>query len=226
MFKTYLKTALRNLQRRKSNSFINIAGLVVGFAAFLLIFLVIQYEESFDDFHANKDQIYRVVRIGRNDANREYRPGVPFPVTQGLRADLPQLKNAAAIYSDNNVQVNTVAADGSILKKFKEKQVFVAEPQFFQMFNFPLLAGNIKTALNDVGNVLLTKDAASKYFGDWHTAMGKTIKLYGLSMKVAGILDNPPSNSDFPLNVVVSYITLMNYSDPNDWASISDQNYC
>ncbi|HEY1870497.1 MAG TPA: ABC transporter permease, partial [Chitinophagaceae bacterium] len=216
------------MQRHKSNSFINVAGLAVGFAAFLLIFLVVQYEQSFDDFHANKDQIYRVVRIGRNgnETNKEYRPGVPFPVTQGLRADLPQLKDAAAIYSDNNVQVNTVAADGSTLKKFKEKNVFVAEPQFFRMFNFPLLAGNIKTALKDANTVLLTKDAASKYFGDWHTAMGKTIKLYGLPMKVTGILDNPPANSDFPLNVVVSYITLMNYSDPNDWASISDENYC
>src|ERR1700745_2054739 len=124
MLKNYFKTALRNLRRHKVNSFINIAGLTVGFAAFLLIFLVIQYEESFDDFHANKDQIYRVVRIGRRAENREYRTGVPFPVTQGLRADLPQLKNAAAIYSDNNVQVNTVAEDGSTLKKFKEKNIF------------------------------------------------------------------------------------------------------
>ena len=64
MLKNYFKTAFRNLRRHKSNSFINIAGLAVGFAAFLLICLIIQYEESFDDFHANKDQIYRVVRIG------------------------------------------------------------------------------------------------------------------------------------------------------------------
>src|SRR5947209_18816910 len=56
--------------------------------------------------------------------------------------------------------------------------------------------------------------------------MGKSIRLYGLPMKVTGILDNPPPNSDFPLNVVVSYITLMNYNDPNDWRSISDENYC
>ena len=103
MFKNYFVTALRNLARHKTNSVINIAGLVVGFAAFLLIFLVIRYEQSFDDFHANKNDIYRVVRIGKNPENREYRTGVPFPVTQALRTELPQLKNAAAILGDNNV---------------------------------------------------------------------------------------------------------------------------
>ena len=199
---------------------------MVGFAAFLLIFLVVEYEQSFDDFHANKNEIYRVVRIGRNQRENEYRCGVPFPVTQGLRIDLPQLKNAAAIFSDNNVQVNILAADGSISKKFKEKYTFCAEPRFFQMFNFPLVEGNIHTALNDVNTVLLTKDVASKYFGDWHAAMNKTINLYGLSMKVTGILQNPPTNTDFPLSVVVSYATLMKFSDPNDWGSISDKNYC
>src|SRR6476619_1235870 len=123
MFKNYFKTAFRNLLRHKGNSIINIAGLMVGFAAFLLIFLVIQYEESFDDFHANKDNIYRVVRIGKNPQNREYRTGVPFPVTQGLRTELPQLKNAGSIFGDNNVQVNITAPDGSTLKKFKEQNV-------------------------------------------------------------------------------------------------------
>ncbi|HEU5053617.1 MAG TPA: ABC transporter permease [Hanamia sp.] len=226
MFKNYFKTAIRNLRRHSGNSFINIAGLVVGFAAFLMLFLVVQYEESFDSFHANKDQIYRVVRIGRKAENREYRTGVPFPVTQGLRTDLPQLKNAAAIFGDNNVQVSTTAADGSVQKKFKEQNVFAAEPQFFQMFDFPLAAGDIKTALNDPNTVLLTKDEATKYFGNWHLAMGKSLKMYGEVMKVTGILNNPPANTDFPLSVVVSYATLMKGIDPNDWGSISDQNYC
>ena len=226
MFKNYFKTALKNLQRHKSNSFINIAGLAVGFAAFLLIFLVVQYEESFDDFHANKNEIYRLVRIGRNERENEYRSGVPFPVTQTLRADFPQLKNASAIFCDNNVQVNIPAADGSVQKKFKEQYVFSAEPQFFKMFNFPLTAGDISTALKDVNTVLLTKDVASKYFGDWHAAINKTVNLYGLSMKVTGILNNTPANTDFPLSIVVSYATIMKYSNPNDWGSISDRNYC
>src|ERR1017187_1789295 len=226
MFKNYLKTALRNLSRHKSNSFINIAGLVVGFAAFLLIFLVIQYEQSFDDFHANRSNIYRVVRIGKNPVNREYRSGVPFPVTEGLRTELPQLKNAAAIFGDNNVQIKITAADGSTLKKFKESNVFIAEPQFFLIFDFSLAEGSIKNALNEPNSVLLTKDVAVKYFGDWKNALNKTIRLYGSDMKVTGILNNPPSNTDFPLSVVVSYKSMEQNIDKNDWGSISDQNYC
>jgi putative ABC transport system permease protein len=226
MFKNYFKTALRNLSRHKSNSFINIAGLAVGFAAFLLIFLVIQYEQSFDDFHANKNTIYRVVRIGKNPVNREYRPGVPFPVTPALRTELPQLKNAAAIFGDHNVQVNVTAADGSAIKKFKEPHVFTAEPQFFKIFNFSLAEGNINSAISEPNTVLLTKDVASKYFGDWRSAVGKTLKIYGLNIIVTGILNNPPSNTDFPLSVVISYETLVKNADMSNWSNISDINYC
>src|SRR4030095_4176083 len=227
MFKNYFTTALRNLSRHKSNSIINIAGLMVGFAAFLLIFFVIQYEQSFDNFHTKGNDIYRVVRIGKNPVNREYRTGVPFPVTQGLRTDLPQLANAAAIYGDNNVQVNVTAADGSTLKKFKEgNDVCIAEPHFFKMFDFSLAEGNIANAISEPNTALLTKDIASKYFGDWKTAMGKTLKIFELPIKVTGILNNPPSNTDFPLGVVLSYATLVKNVDMNNWGNISDQNYC
>ncbi|MGN6493734.1 MAG: ABC transporter permease [Agriterribacter sp.] len=226
MFRTYIKTAIRNLQRHKSSAFINIAGLTVGLAAFLLIMLVVQYELSFDDFHPAKKDIYRVVRMGRSAENREYRTGVPTPVTQTLRTDIAGFKKVAAVYNDNDVQVSTTAEDGSIVKKFKEKNVLIAEPQFFEMFHFPLATGNIKTALSEINTVLLTKATASRYFSDWRLAPGKTIRLYGETMKVTGVLENPPPNTDFPLNVVVSYATLMHYSNPNDWGSISDQNYC
>ncbi|MGN6266167.1 MAG: ABC transporter permease [Ginsengibacter sp.] len=225
MFKNYFKTAWRNLLRQKSNSFINITGLVVGLAAFLLIFIVIQYEQSFDNFHPDKNNIFRVVRIGKNAVNREYRAGVPFPVPSTLRTDFPQLANAAAISADNNVQVDIMTADGSVKKKFKETYVFTAEPQFFKMFNFPLATGNINS-LNEPNTVLLTKDVAAKYFGDWRQAMGKTLHIYGRDIKVVGILNNPPSNTDFPLSVVVSYATLTHSIDMSDWGSISDDNYC
>ena len=227
MFKNYFKTAFRNLLRHKSNSIINIAGLMVGFAAFLLIFLVIQYEQSFDNFHTKGKNIYRVVRVGKTREDRDARTGVPFPVTQTLRTDFPQLVNTAAIYGSNNVQVNVTASDGSTLKKFKEmNSVHVAEPQFFQMFNFSLAEGNISNAISEPNTALLTKNIASKYFGDWKKAMGKTLRIFELPIKITGILNNPPSNTDFPLGVVLSYATLVKNVDMNNWGNIDDANYC
>ncbi len=225
MLKNYFVTATRNLLRHKSNSIINISGLMVGFTAFLLIFILVQYERSFDDFHKQKNNIYRVVRIGKNPVNREYRTGVPFPVTFGLRTELPQLKNTTAIFGDRNIQVNITSTNSSGTKKFKEN-VLTAEPQFFQMFDFGLAAGDLKHALTEPNTVLLTKDIAVKYFGDWKIAINKTIRLYGNDMKITGILNNPPVNTDFPLSIVVSYVTLKNRLRPNDWDSIDDANYC
>ncbi len=227
MLKNYLKAAIRSLSRHKSHAVINIAGLMVGFAAFLLICLLVNYEMSFDGFHKNRKVIYRVVRMGKNPVNREYRPGVPFPVTNTLRTDFPQLGNAAAIWADGDVQVNVKAPDGTVLKKFKEAHgVFCAEPQFFQMFDFKLAEGHMESAITEPYTVLLTQDLAQKYFGDWKGAIGKTITMDRIDLTVTGILENPPANTDFQLKAVISYATLEHHVDMDDWNSISDDNYC
>jgi len=227
MLKNYFKTALRNLGRRKINSIVNILGLAVGFAAFLLIFLVIRYEESFDTFHANKDNIYRVVRAGKSRADNDYRTGVVIPTIAALRSDFPQLNNVAGITADWNVQVLIPRADGTFSKKFSEGSgLFFAEPQFFKMFDFSLAAGDIKTALNEPNTVLFTKEMAEKYFGDWKTAIGKTLKMDGQNIKVTGILNEIPSNTDFPIKGVLSYETMRHYADFNTWGSLNDYNHC
>jgi ABC-type antimicrobial peptide transport system permease subunit len=221
------KTSIRNLLSHKTTSAIQIAGLMVGFAAFILIFLVIRYEESFDMFHPNKDRIYRTVRIGRNALPGELRTGVPVPVTAGLRADFPQLAKVAAIFPDWNVQVIIPSPGKADAKKFKQVSgVFYAEPEFFQMFDFSLAMGDIKSALNDPNTVLLTKELASNYFGHWKTAMGKTFKMDGIPVKVTGILNDIPPNTDFPIKAVLSYSSLKPFMDFNNWGSISDGNYC
>ncbi len=226
MIKNYIKIAWRNVVKHRHSSLINIVGLTIGFASFLLIFLVVQYEKSFDTFHTNASNLYRVVRVGKNPINREYRTGVPTPVTPTLRNDYPSLKNAASILNLGSRQINVIATDGTILKKFKEPDVFLAEPQFFQMFDFPLLKGDIKTAISDPNTVLLTKEVASKYFGDWEQAVGNSISIFNKPLKVTGILENTPSNTDFPLGIVISYASLTANSKSDDWASIDDDNYC
>jgi putative ABC transport system permease protein len=226
MIKNYFKTAFRNLARRKSQTFLNITGLSVGFAAFMLIFLVIRYEQSFDTFHANRDQLFRVVRISRNPVNREYRSGVPIPVTEGLRTNYPQLANVGCITTDNNAQIVVSGKGNSSSKKFKEVSgVFLAEPQFFEMFSFPTVAGD-RRSLSMPGNILLTQSTANKYFGDWHLATGKTFSFDGIPVKVTGILKDLPANSDFQMKEVLSYATLRKYADFSDWGSIDDDNYC
>lgn len=104
--------------------------------------------------------------------------------------------------------------------------MFIAEAQFFKMFDFGLEEGNIDNAISEPNTVIVTKEIATKYFGDWKQAKGKTLKLYGELMEVTGVLIDPPANTDFPLKVVVSYATLMKNINMNDWGSISDDNYC
>jgi len=227
MLKNYFNAALRNLLRQKGNAIINIAGLAVGFAAFLLIFLVVQYEQSFDNFHPKKDRIYRVVRMGKHATSRDYRTGVPVPVTATLRAELPQLANVGAIIHDNNVQVIVPSKSSHDIKRFKEVSgLYFAEPQFFNIFNFGLANGNIQSAITEPNCVLLTKTTASKYFGDWKGTMGKTLKMDGIDVKVTGILNDIPANTDFPIKAIISYATLKNYMDVKSWGNINDGNYC
>ncbi|HEY0678531.1 MAG TPA: ABC transporter permease, partial [Chitinophagaceae bacterium] len=230
MFRNYLKTAVRNLLRNKGYAVINIVGLAVGIAASLLIFLVVQFELSFDKFHSGKEHIYKVVSRSVTPEGTFESSGVPFPVGAALRLDFPQLKKVARIYGVNNDQV-TIDEEGQPAKKFMEERgIFFAEPEFFEIFNFPLLAGNPKSALIETNTVLLTQETAERYYGDWKKAIGKTIKYENnLLLKVTGILKNVPVNTDFPLKVVVSFETLKRTgvnSNLNDWISINSEAYC
>jgi len=221
MFKNYLKTAFRNLKRNKSYAIINVLGLTVGIAASLLIFLVIQYETSFDNFHKKKDKIYRIATEFHTQDGIGYSDGVSFPVAAAMRIDFPQIKEVAAIFR-NGDQVTIEQGDRQ-LKKLREDNFYYAEPEFFKMFDFEWLAGSPQNSLKDPHSAALTQATAEKFFGDWRSAIGKTFKYGNKTLyKVTGILKNIPSNTDFPLSVVVGYSALENTyikNNLNDWVS-------
>src|SRR5437868_11381347 len=222
MFKNYFKTALRTLVRNRSYTIINIAGLAVGIAVCMMIFIIIQYQTSFDTFHSKKDRIYRVLTESHHaDAGTiSYAKNVPFPMPEGLKAAFPQLEQVAPVYASHNDELQVLDDNGTPVKNFKEQSgVFYTSPSFFNMFNFPLLAGSYQS-LKDPNNVLLTKEIAETYFGDWKTAIGKTIKIAGYysmgaglfqfpatALKVSGVLATIPANTDFQLKLVVAYGT-------------------
>src|SRR4051812_23337028 len=229
MFKNYFKTAIRNLKRNKSYALINVLGLAVGIAASLLIFLVIQFESSFDDFHKKKDSIYRVASEFHNADGISYSAGIPFPVGPQLRVDFPQIKEVATIFRSGDGQITIENSATNQQKKLHENDIYYAEPEFFKMFDFGFLVGDAKTSLSEPNSVVLTQAVAEKYFGDWKSAVGKTIKHDNKYIyKVTGVLKNPPPNTDFPLSVVVSFVTLQNTDvkrNLDDWVStFSDAN--
>lgn len=205
MLKNYLVTAWQNLRGHRSYVAINTIGLAVGIAACLVIFLLIQHETSFDNFHKNKERIYRVAAATKTKDGIVYSQGSAFRVAEGLRIDYPQLEHVARIYARDNQQITLLNDKANTpLKKFKEN-VFFAEPEFFDIFNFPFLAGNAKTALSELNTAVLTQEIAEKYFGDWHTALGKFIKYNDRVCRVTGVLKNIPVNTDFPLQIVLSF---------------------
>src|SRR4030095_14629468 len=122
MFKNYFKTAIRSLTRNRNYTIINIAGLAVGIAVCMMIFIIIQFQTSFDDFHAKKDRIYRVLtEYHHADAGTvSYGKGIPFPMPAGLKTTFPQLEQVTPIYASHNDQLQVLDVNGTPVKNFKE----------------------------------------------------------------------------------------------------------
>ena len=209
MFKNYLKIAWRNVVRHQSYSAINIAGLAVGIAACLLIFLVVQYELSFDTYQPGYNSTYRIVTKKVREGNIRYSAGISTPAVDAFRSYFPQatVAGVSAIYGS---QVVAPTANGNPAgdKKFVENTgIMFAEPQLFDIFSATWLAGSA-SALKDPNMVVIDQSSAIKYFGDWKSAMGKTLRMDNLlTLKVSGIIQDVPANTDLPLKVLISYIT-------------------
>jgi len=141
----------------------------------------------------------------------------------GMKNDFPQVEKVAPIYFEGDDQLLVLDNNGQPVKKFKEHQgVYVTQPSFFQIFDFPMLSGDAATALKDPNSAVLTKETAEKYFGDWQSAVGKTIKWNNReTLKVTGILNSIPANTDFQLKIVISYGTgrTANFYKSTDWGS-------
>jgi predicted permease len=208
MFRNYLKIAWRNIVHHQSYSAINITGLTVGIAACLLIFVVVQHELSFDTYQPGYKSTYRIVTKKDREGNTRYNGGISAPAVDAFRFYFPQATVAGinAIYGS---QIVAPAASSNLAdKKFIENTgIMFAEPQLFDIFSATWLAGS-PSALKDPNMVVIDKSSAEKYFGDWPSAMGKTLRMDNLlTLKVAGVIRDVPANTDLPFKVLISYIT-------------------
>lgn len=215
MLKNYFKIAWRNLHKNKGFSFVNVLGLTIGITCCMLIFLWVKDELTYDRFHANYSNIYKVM-ANRNFNNQVFTDeNMVLPLAKSLEASSTQVKNAVVITH----RQQSVFANGET--KLKQSGYTVSE-HFFDVFTWKFIKGN-KSVLNDPSAILLTQSAAKALFGDTDP-INKILKIDNdRNARVAGILADPPGNSTLQFD----YIRPFNYSDEsvknsmNEWTNSS-----
>jgi len=218
MLLNYLKIAFRNLARHKAFSFINIAGLAIGMACSIFILLWVRDELSYDQFHEKGDRLYRLTCNAG-----EFKAAVtPAAFAYDLKNRFPEIKNLTRISKPQSA-LFTVGD-----RKFQEKQIIYADSNFFELFDFPLVLGDLKTALDKPDGILITSDMAHKYFGQ-EDPIGKIIGINQKeNYKVKGVLANIPSNSHLHLDFIIpmSAIEKTDYDLVNHaWTSFNYYSY-
>ena len=210
MLRNYFLVAFRNILKQKFYAFINIFGLTIGVTATLFIILYISDELSYDRFHANIDNMYRVGLHGRLAGQDIRVNATPPPLATALRDEIPGVKDATRLWQWGDVII------GYEDLVFTEDKIFHVDSNFFDFFSFHLLEGDPKTALTEPNSIVLTESSAKKFFGK-EDRLGKIMAFSNdkKAMKVTGIVEDPPSNSHFKFNYLVSFSS-------NDWG-ISDQ---
>lgn len=202
MFRNYFVISLRNLIRDKGISLINLTGLAVGIACFLLILTYVRFEVSYDRFHEKADRIYRVLA---KSVNMGLSTSTSDVFASALTSHIPGIARATIIYPDS----------GEPILEYREKQFFQSgyftDVSFLDVFSFPLIRGDKRTALSNPSSIVLTESTALKFFGS-EDPVGKVIsrKNTGGSrdLTVTGILRDTPLNSHLQFDYIISMETL------------------
>ncbi|UII26091.1 ABC transporter permease [Fulvivirga maritima] len=199
MIRNYLKIGIRNLIKGKAFSIINILGLAIGMAAFLLIIQYVRFEKSYEDFNANVDNIYRVT-LDMYDGNEyivtdceTYGPLGPL-----LKDKYPEVKEYARMFYTDVVEVKSSS------ESFYESQVYFADPSVFDVFSYYMLKGNKEEALNKSFQVVLTHSTALKYF-DTDDVLGKSMNIDGNEYQVTGVMADIPPNTHLKFDLLLSH---------------------
>ena len=219
MFKNHITVAIRTLLRHKVYSFVNISGLAVGIACCMLIMLFVQDELSYDQFHKNADQIYRVLWNARYGDNEWTIPIVSVPISETLKERYPEVAHSTRLRRGSQ----TIRRESNYVI---EKNFYYAERSFFDVFTVPFIAGDPTTALNAPNAVILTEQSAQRYFPNLDP-MGQTLELNdGKSLQVTGVVKAFPPQSHFYFDFLAPLKTLpIIERRKSDWGSATVYTY-
>lgn len=211
MFINHIRVAFRNLGRRKTLSFINITGFAVGISCCLFLFLYIQDELAFDQFHEHKDQIVRLsTDVQRSNGEWVSTAFSGAPWAPAMKEEFPEIKSFTRFM---RYRLDVMIQEQESMQSFYERDFVWADSSVFDIFSFPLIEGDPKTALQAPHTVVISASAAKKYFGD-ADPIGKIISYEGnRELTITGVMEDIPRHSHFKADFLASFSSLYSFWD-------------
>ena len=224
MLMNYLKTARRSVYRNKAYSFINIVGLALGIGCAILIFALVKYHFSFDNFHAKKDRIYRITTQFHQEGITQ-EPNVPQPIGKAFKNDYSFAEEVSMVYSESDLLISLPSEDS---KKFEERAAF-AEPDLFNILDLPLVKGNKNIVLTEPNTAIVTERIARKFYGD-KDPINQTFRLQNKwDFRITGVLKDLPINTVRRDEIYLSYSNLKDYNAwlaGESWRGVAGGMHC
>jgi putative ABC transport system permease protein len=215
MYKNYLTITFRVFNRERLYSLINLAGLAVGFACCIIIYLFISDELSYDKFHNNSDRIYRISAAYMRQGQWEPYASNSWKTAEIMKGNYSEIEQMVKMTPDNNVlfEYND--------KRIVENRLVWVDDNFFDVFNFPLTQGNPREALKGPNKGVISETTAAKYFGT-ENPLGKVFKLsdYRIEIQVTGVMKDMPSNSHFHYDFVMSGESMKAFVDESMYTNV------
>jgi putative ABC transport system permease protein len=216
MLKNYLITILRQIQKNKVFSFINIFGLALGMAACLVITQYVNFHTSFDSFHSKADNIFRLeADVYKKGESLGQSYSVPSMMGETLKEQSPAVKEVARFYDYNFANSSIIYADSIDKISYEQTGIFVADAGVLKLFDFNFIAGGA-SKFAEPQKAILTLEASKKYFSDPQKAIGKSFTLSGNDgadeYELIGVLENLPENSHIQLELLLSYLSMDNFT--------------
>ncbi len=220
MLKNYFKVALRNIFRQKAYAFINISGLAIGICCCLLIVSYVLDELSYDNFHPDTEQTFRIALDRKFPDNQFMYARSPVPMGPTVAREIPEVTAATRMF--NTFGSLTFQYED---RYFDERNVIAVDSNFFDFFGVELLAGDPETALNDPNSLIITEAMATKYFGK-EEALGKQLEIQNIGqMMVRGVARQMPSNAHFHFDFLFSLNTMPGLYNNQFWGGYTLYNY-
>ena len=229
MLKNYITTAFRNLTRNRTYTIINVFGLALGISAAIVLFKIVLFEKSFDQYQSNFDRLYRFTKRTESANQVELEAGMQNPFTLAFKTDYPDYGLPVRVFGIGENQLTVTNALGELQHFEQRNGIAFADKDYFKLFDYEFEIGNPETALEKPGSAVISVSLVEKLFGitdgGYDRAIGKEIRVADkVDVFITAVIQDPPVNSSVPFFLLMEYESvskIFDFYQPESWNSTS-----